>query len=161
MGTTLVEELKDGQIYRWQWRDPVRDADRGPYRSYHCKSTIAVVKNGLLIDTFWCDMSPDNAVRLEDVALTYLCDQSWPTISQWQIPYYASDDVVDTRHSNHSGAPIYLRPGAKRNADRIRQEIEYREERERSAIRSAENGLRWLAEARALLDAGKLDEVQL
>ena len=157
----MTVELKDGQVYRWRWADAARDADRGPYRSYHCKSCIAVVKNGMLIDTFWFDMSSEHAIDPEKVELTYLCDTSWPTIPAYNVPYYDREDIADTRHSNHSGAPIYLRPGAVKSAERIMEEIERREEDARSTIRTAGWRLEELAKARALLDEGKVEEARL
>lgn len=95
------------------------------------------------------------------VEVTYLCDTSWPKISPGFIPYYAAEDVVDTRHSNHSGAPVYLRPGAQRNAARMLEEVERREESARSDIRHAEWQLKSMAEVREKIASGKLDEVYL
>jgi len=156
-----MSEFLDGQIYTWKWADPKRDADSGPYRSYHCKSQIAVVKGGLLIDTFWGDMTPDRSVDPDAVIATLVADQSWEKISAWNVPYYAPSDVVDTRHSNNGLAPIYLRPGAVRSHDAIIAEIEKREESARSDIRSAQRQLDWLSAERAKLSAGRIDEVSL
>lgn len=156
-----MSDLRDGQIYRWRWADKARDSDNAPYRSYHCKSQIAVVKNGLLIDTFWFMAGSEYAVKPEEVELTFFADQSWEQIPSWKVPYYDREDVADTRHSNHSGAPIYLRPGAQRSQAAILQEIEYREQKAQSEIRSGQRTLERLTEARDMLSAGKIDEVSL
>jgi hypothetical protein len=162
--TTTTEpatELVDGQIYRWRWKDEARDRDNAPYRSYHCKSQIAIVRNGRLYDTFWSTPSYEHEVDADAVTLTHYADESWPTISEWDLPYYASDDVASMRHSNNSGALIYLRPGATKNAERIRAEIDWRIEKAESEIRSAQSALERLAEAKALLADGRVDEVRL
>ena len=152
--------LIDGQIYQWRWADEALHHDGlRSWGSYHCKSQIAIVRNGRLIDTYWSDMSMDHVLDPARVLLTLYADEAWPQISEYQLPYYAPEDVASMRHPNNSRAPIYLRPGAQRNAERILQEIAYREEKARAEIRSAEHHLTRLAEALALLNAGKLDEV--
>jgi hypothetical protein len=153
-------ELKDGQIYRWRWADEARHLDGlRSWGSYHCKSKIAIVKGGRLIDTYWSDMSSDRAVHREDVQLTLLCDQSWPTIRKYDLPLYDPADVVDTRHPNDSGAPIYLRPGAVKSAARMLDQIEYLEDQAKGEIRSAQWQLERMAKYRDHIDAGRLDEV--
>jgi len=164
MSETLTTEqaLIDGQIYRWRWIDDARHQDgQHPWGTYHCRSQIAVVKNGRLVDTYWFDGGTDSVLDPSKVKLTFFADERWPQISEWQVPYYDSADVRDTRHPNNSRAPIYLRIGAQRSAARILEEIEYRESKAHSAIRSAKSSLELLAEARALLDIGKIDEVML
>jgi hypothetical protein len=153
--------LVDGQIYRWRWADEAKDADRGPYRSYHCKSCIAIVRNGLLIDTYWYAPGAENAIDPSKVVLTLWADESWPKISQYQAPYYKADDVADTRHANNSSAPIYLRPGAERDAETTLAMIAHREETARSQIRTAEWALENYAAARKLVAEGKINEVML
>jgi hypothetical protein len=146
-------KLQDGQIYRWTHRDPSR--------SYWCKSRIAVVKSGRLLDTYWHDLHSEDPIRAEEVDLTLLCDQSWPTIRDWEIEYYDACDVVDTRHSNNSSAPVYLRPGAQKSPTAILVAIEAREREANSEIRMAEDRLKRLAKARALLTAGNIQEISL
>jgi len=158
---TTPSELIDGQVYRWKWRDKKLDADCAPYRSYHCKSQIAVVNRGRLIDTFWGDMSSERAIDPAEVELTLWCDESWPKIRDYEIPYYDRADIADTRHSNGGREPIYLRPGASKSPAAIMAEIEARECKARDEIRWAERCLERLAAARALLSEGKIDEVSL
>lgn len=155
-----MTELVDGQVYRWRWADPVKDADSAPYRSYHCKSQIAVVRNGQLIDTFWSFGATDNSVlRPEDVVLTLVAYESWPLLSPYEVRYYDPADYADTRHSNDSRAPIYKRPGAMRSHGAIAQEIEYLEEIVRSQIRSAEHSQRWIDAEKAKLLSGDFSDL--
>lgn len=157
-----MTDLVDGQIYRWRWSDKLRDADNAPYRSYHCKSQIAIVRNGgRLYDTFWGDFTHEGELDPSKVDLTLWGDEAWEKISEYQIIYYVPEDVVSLRHSNNSHAPIYLRPGAVRNVDTILNEIIYREQKARSEIRYATNLLERLSDARALLGDGKINEVSL
>jgi hypothetical protein len=153
--------LTDGQIYRWRWADEKRDADCAPYRSYHCKSQIAVVKNGRLVDTFWFGGGDNSTLNPFEVVLTPFADEAWPKISEYQVRYYGREDVADTRHSNNSHAPIYLRPGAVRSADRIAEEIEWLERTALQEIRSAENSLEWIRGEKAKLESGDLEGVSL
>lgn len=154
-----MPDIKDGQIYRWRWADKERGVDNAPYRSYHCKSQIAVVKNGRLYDTFWS--SYDDWLERGKVDLTLLCDESWTRISDYQIPLYDRQDIADTRHSNDHRAPIYLRPGAMKSAASILEEITYREEKAQGDIRHAKWALEKLAADRKLIAEGKIDEVRL
>jgi len=154
-----MTELKDGQIYRWRWADKERDADNAPYRSYHCKSQIAVVKNGRLVDTFWFGGSDNSVLNPEDVVLTLFADESWKVISPYQIRYYDADDIADTRHSNNGNAPVYLRPGAMRSHGAIAQEIERLEEQVRSQIRSAEHSQKWIDAEKAKLLSGDFSDL--
>jgi len=147
-----VGKLKDGQIYRWRYRD-----EDG--RSYWCKSRIAIVKNGELFDTYWSDYS--TPVRADEVVLTFIGDRSWPAIRPHQVPYYDGSDIADTRHSNSMSAAIYLRPGAARSAAAITAALDHAEEAANSDLRMAQWRLERLQEQRALLEAGRLDEVSL
>lgn len=157
-----VQDIREGDIYRWRWRDEGRHADSGPYRSYHCKSRIAVVHGGQLYDTFWSGFSYEHRVDPEKVILTYEGNPAEMTqIQPYNVPYYRREDIVDLRHSNNSGAPVYLRAGATRNAEVMLAEIAYRRDRAEAEIRSHQHTIERLDEAKALTESGKLDEVWL
>ena len=154
-------ELKDGQIYRWRWADDKRHYESGPFGSYHCRSQIAIVYRGCLIDTFWHGTSSDGFLNRDDVLIELIADQSWPTIKKWSLPYYDSSDVIDTRHANDGNAPIYLKPGATRSKQAIIESIDYRVQQAEQSIRSAQFELERLAQKRALAEEGKLDDIVL
>ena len=151
--TAAVGDLIEGQIWRWRYKEDDR--------SYWCKSRIAVVKNGRLIDTYWSNLSSEHEVRVADVDLTFLCDQTWPEIRAWEAAYYDAADIADTRHANNSRASVYLRPGAQRSAAAILSEIEQREETAHSEISMAQSCLQQMTKARDLIAANKLSEVWL
>jgi hypothetical protein len=146
--------VKDGDIYFWSWKDV-----SGRFMPYHCCARIAVVKNGVLLDTFW--HGSDNRVITRKVAtLTYKGNvEEMRTIHEGEIDYYRREDVVDMRHPNDSRAPIYVKKEASRNAARMTEALQHRIERERNSIRIAEMSIRGLEEALARVDAGKLEEV--
>lgn len=148
-----MADLIDGQIYRWRW------LDHG--RSYHCKSTIAVVKNGLLIDTYWHGETSDHAIDQSEVELTFYADKSWPTISEGSVRYYDHEDVRSMAHANNSRATVYLRPGAAKNVDAIYREINRQVEEANSAIRGALWKIERMAIARQRIIDGEIDKVML
>jgi hypothetical protein len=153
--------LRDGNVYSWRWLlDDKRHADNAPYRSYHCRSQIAEVWNGALYDTFWTGHSYEHRLSEADVILTFRGNINEMTpISEWQLHYYRPDDIVDMRHSNNSGAPIWLKPGAVRDAERMREWAEYERQNALSAIQSAEHKLSRFNDALALIEKGALADV--
>ena len=166
MAETVAETdslLKDGQVYRWRWADEVKHIEglQG-WNSYHCKSRIAVVVGGRLLDTYWhiTGIIPtDGEVDPARVTLELLCDTSWPTIRDGEQQFYSADDLVDTRHENNSRAPIYLRPGAERSADAIRTLLARRQETAERDMRSAMAQMEHVGKMRLLLTEGRLGEV--
>jgi hypothetical protein len=155
-----MTDLVDGQIYRWRWTDAAREKFKG-HDPYWCRSCIAIVRRGRLIDTYWSDGSLDHAVNAEDVELTFIGDEKWPRLRNGDELRYDRADICDTRHANHSGAPIYVRPGAQLNKAAMLAVLDDREADARSDIRSAEWRLEEIARKRALLEAGNLKEVYL
>ena len=128
---------------------------------YHCRAQKAVVVGGMLKDTFWHD-GGENALRIEDIDIEYQGNlHEMAEIRDHETNYYRPEDVVDMRHSNSSRATIYVKPGVKRNVDRMREHLDYRIERARAEISSAESLIERLAEAKDLVDAGSLKEVYL
>ena len=157
-----MSALREGNIYRWQWKDDARDSDRGPYRSYHCKSQIAVVKNGRLLDTFWSGYEESSLLRREDVILTFWANvDDLAVIHHYQTPYYRPQDIVDLRHSNNSNGPVYLRKGAERDADTMLKVVSERIEESNREIVWHQRQLEEFAKFQELIRAGKLDEVWL
>lgn len=165
-----VQKPREGDIFRWRWKDEKLHGDSGPWRSYHCKSQIAIFHSGEFYDTFWLhcygdgwNFSSDRILRPDSITLEKhegnYADMK--RIRPYDAPYYRPEDIVDLRHSNDSNAPIYLRPGATRNAEVILEEIAYRRDRAEGEIRSAQHTIERLDAARALAEAGKLDEVYL
>lgn len=156
----LASVLREGDIYRWRWADPKRDAESGSWGSYHCKSQIAVVKNGLLFDTFW--HGPEHTLDAETVILTHWANTAdLIEIRAYDILYYRREDIVDLRHSNNSLGPIYLRKGAERDAATMLELIQERLAESHGEIERARDRIKRLSEDAAKIHAGKINEVYL
>lgn len=155
-------EMKDGDIYFWRWKDDDRHRDCGPYRSYHCKSMKAICVRGMLIDTFWSDMSVEHSLNLDEVILTYKGNkETLVKISPHEASYYRPDDVVDMRHSNSTRGEVYIQPNAKRDPDIMRDIAKYQIECSESEIRVATNRIRRLEEILTAIDAGAIDALEI
>jgi len=154
-----MTELIDGQIYRWHWKD--MSGWRAGSDPYWCRSQIAIVKNGRLIDTYWHGGGLDHSVDPAKVDLTFMGDEKWPQVSEGGALRYDQADICDTRHANNSRGPIYVRPGAPLNKAAMLAVLDQREENARSDIRVATWRLEEIAKQRASLEDGKLDEVRL
>lgn len=151
--------MKDGDVYFWRWKDDGRHKDCGSYGSYHCWSRIAVVKNGILCDTYWFDCKSRVP---EDVVIKWQGNiHEMTEINKHEAEYYRPEDKVDMRHANNSGGPIYLKAEAERNSDIMRELAEYQVERSESEIRMAESRIEQLNEAIAEINAGRLDSIYI
>lgn len=160
---TILDEkaLAEGNIYRWRWADTVKDADCAPYRSYHCLSQMAVVRNGRLTDTFWHG-SDNRVLDPADVILTLLGNiDDLVEIRSYDIPYYRPDDIVDMRHSNNSSGPIYRRKDAEKDAATMLEVIEHRLEQVKRDIEYGRRQIEQLTKDAEAVRAGKLGEVYL
>ncbi len=147
--------MKNGDIYFWRWK-----ATEGVRMPYHCKSQKAIARNGVLYDTFWSDHN--HPIPLDKVDLVFkgninLLDE----IKEWETPYYCTEDIVDMRHSNTSMAKVYVRAGAKRDPQMMKEFAEYQVERSQSEIRSCEHRIDLLNAAIASIDAGELDNIHI
>lgn len=115
-----MTELKEGDIYRWRYREPGNDA---PWGRYHCCSGIGIVRDGMLRDTYWqigdnfgngrSFSIPDG---LQGIDLTYLGNfANLVEAREHEADYYDESDVVNLNHSNSTRGNFYLRKGAKRS----------------------------------------------
>lgn len=150
------ESLREGDIYFWRWKDGQSPKLLGSSDyAYWCKSQKAIVRKGLLIDTYWTDMSSDRAIDPERVELEYKGNESeLRRISEEEISYHLWEDVVDMRHANDSRAGIFVKPGAVRSAARIMEFLRYRRERREADIRYANNDIERIDKALARVQAG-------
>lgn len=162
MSETLEKtEFREGDIYRWRWADPAKDADCAPYRSYHCYSQLAVVRNGCAVDTFWHG-GDNKALDPCEVELTLLGNVAdLVEIRSYDVVYYRREDIVDMRHSNNSHGPIYRRKGAERDAETMLELIDYRIDTSKREIEYAKQRIEMLEKDRARVMAGDLKTVHL
>lgn len=151
--------MKDGDIYFWRWKDNRRHADGKPYGAYHCKSQKAIFENGALRDTYWCGLS-GGRLNLDDVVVEFQGNVNEMT-EICEPAYYLDKDVVDMRHPNSSTAKIYLKVGAVRDPDTMRELAAYQIERSESEIRYTQGLIEQLNEAITQIDAGELDKIHI
>jgi len=149
MTTTLTE----GDVFFWSWRDLER--------SHHCYSRIAIVKDGRLIDTYWGDMSSDRAIDPEKADLEFKGNlATLEEINPWRARYYRREDVVDMRHANSDRAPVYVKPGAQRDPEVMRELGRYMIERAESEINMARYRIESIEKSLRCIDAGDLQSVE-
>lgn len=122
--TDVIETLREGDVYRWNYRGPGTD-DR-LYGSYHCCSRIAIVHNGRLRDTYWQigqSFSEGRSFAVEDLPkleLNRLANLSELTpAKEYEADYFDDADIVNLNHSNSPRGNFYLRKGAKRSPDKM------------------------------------------
>ena len=152
--------MREGDIYSWRWKDVAKDADCAPYRSYHCKSQIAVYDGKSLLDTFWGSGPTDNSyLNPDNVILTLLGNKNDMTVLKDRPDFYRSEDIVSMKHSNDSRAPIYLKAGASRDADTMRKLLNHKRSEAERKIRSATSDLEHLAVAAHKLENGQIDKL--
>lgn len=121
--TSNTREWREGDYFRWRWTEKEL-ACRGP-NPYWCASGIAIVRKGVLRDTYWSAGSTaskwwrrehaDEQLVLEFVAnvddLVVVAEHARVRDRDWARTVYRAEDLVDLSHSN--GGTIYIRKGAK------------------------------------------------
>lgn len=121
--TDVIEQLREGDIFRWSYRDP--NTDSRQYGSYHCCSRIAVVKNGLLRDTYWgayagSDGRSFGQDDIHKLDLTFVANlRDLEVAAEYQADYYDDADIINLNHSNSTRGNFYLRKGAVRSQDKM------------------------------------------
>lgn len=151
-----AENPKEGDIFRWRYKDE-KPSDLGGYRRYHCKSQMAIFTRGTLHDTFWGSTSWEDRVDFEKADLVFLGNMNeMQKISPWERVFYRDEDIVDMNHSNNSGAPVYVKVGASRDAETMKAYFEYKIERTKSEIDSAHRRINECEEALGVIASGDL-----
>ena len=149
--------MKDGDIYFWRWKDNDKHKDRAPYRSYHCKSGIAIAKGGRLYDTYWSDFS-HGALDRKQIKVKFQGNKNEMTKTSYP-DHYRRRDIVNMQHANNSGAAIYIKVGAKKSKAIMRKYIKSLIEEKERDIESANWRIELLNEAMKKVTSGDLDGV--
>lgn len=134
-------KLRDGDVYRWRYREP---GDDRAYGRYHCCSCIAVFANGRLRDTYWALSGDGRTFGTDDLPkleLTFVANMAdIEKRSKYEADYYDDSDIVDLTHSN--GGAFFIRKGAKRSHAKMlasaRRRLEHAQADERNAISRAD-----------------------
>jgi hypothetical protein len=129
-----LPKFRDGDVYKWGHNDRYyAEQERLPptHRTaepYWCMSRFAVVRGGVLCDTFWSHKPKDITYKLgmiDLVRLGNLADYECLTSAH---QYFEPEDILDLRHSN--GGTVWVRRGAKQSR---RIELERAQERVQAA----------------------------
>lgn len=167
MGRSM-STIKDGDIFRWRYKDE-KPEHRREWGRYHCKSQIAVAKNGILIDTYWDGSPPSNSgvwtyeMAERDLALKLIGNfADLEQRPEYHAAYYDDADIVNLNHPNSSRDNFYIRKGAQRSRDKMLAVLDERIADKARTIESAKNSLDRFAGMKADILSGKpLDEVHL
>ena len=137
--------MKQGDIYRWRYKDVEAHGGLGDFRAYHCKSRIAVVNSrGQLVDTFWGNNPTDGSyvnrkiVHLEKVGNF----DGLQKIPEYEQGYYAKKDVVNLNHPNSSNGNLYIRKEAKRSKAKMLELMRQRISEKQREIESANHSIK-------------------
>lgn len=152
-----MDDWKDGDVFFWSFKDIAR--------SNWCKSNIAVVKGGWLIDTYW-GASSNNACWSKEEAdaaleLTFKGNLSdFDNRQEWEAPYFAKEDCLSLNHSNSPRGNFYIRKGAARCREAMRQQAYDKLKKARDELNSAANNVEFIARAIGKIDGGvDLDQI--
>lgn len=152
----VIEKLKEGDIYRWRYAEPDPKND-GEWGRYHCCSCIAIVKHGLLRDTYWYggDGRHFGLDEVPKLKLEYVGNLSeLDRAREYQADYYDDDDIVNLNHANSTSGNFYLRKGAQRSKAKMLEAARRKLERSESDKRMAADLSARLREQIARIEAG-------
>ena len=155
--------MKENDVYFWSYKD-VKDK----FMPYHCKSGKAIFSDGRLRDTFWHGYNSSNsswtcAEAEKELELEFKGNISdYELVNSSNVYYYNSKDYFSMAHSNNSIRDIFLKKGAKKDADVIKSFIQENIDNLEYRIKSAQRNLQEQMNLLADINYGKnLDEVYI
>lgn len=150
-------EFKEGDIYLWAFKKSEN------YLDYWCKSQIGVVRKGLLVDTYWNRLAFTKEKAEEKLNLEYLGNFSELTQSEEYLSdYYDSKDIVNLNHPNSTKGNFYIRNGAKRCPEKMKDVLQYKAETaERASKSEAEKAERLRKNIALIEQGGNLDDIDI
>ena len=153
-------EFRNGDVFTWKYKPEEEDRryNSGVHTAYWCKSRIAIVKDGQLIDTYWHGGGDSSVLDIDQIELEFQCNANEATrINRWERNYYRPEDVMDMSHPNNSGAPVYLKADAKRDPDIMRDFFRHKIECAESDVRMAQSRADEYRNALADVETGRVD----
>lgn len=147
--------MKKNDVYQFRYNDDYRKSDSNPY---HCFDGILIVRETeegkFFLEDTYCShgnrrFTPDEAESLG--TMTFVCNLDEVTkVSESELVYYDSSDVVVLDvHAGHR-REFYLRKGATKSSEKmirtLREKIENAEQTIRSRRESIEQWSRQIAE---------------
>ena len=116
-----THQLKVGDHFRWQY-DEAREG-----ASYWCKSQMCVWDGRSFKDLFWSMGTGAQSYELpvDFLLLSFMGNiNDYEECNEYQLKYYDDIDILNRCHSNHSkgwGGCFFIKKGAKRSREKIKQ----------------------------------------
>lgn len=139
-------EFKEGDVFRWSYKDHVKVLGDGCGMRYHCKSQVAVFRDGYLKDTFW---SHDGSVlNVDSVDLVYVENlNDFEAKPYADLSEYEKGDILDLRHSNCTSRTMkFVRKGARKSSHLILKNAQDRLVEAQKEHARAYRSVRWARE---------------
>ena len=159
--------MENGDIYRWAYTAAFAAKAGGWGLAHWCKSQIAIVHDGNLLDTFWMGhggkrrgsygpkYNEGRAINPECAELQFLANlDDLVEIYPEDKRFYDQADIVDLRHSNNSNAPVMVKRSAHRSREVTRELLLYEIDKAASEANSASIRKERLEQELRSLDAG-------
>lgn len=157
-----MHDFKEGDIFYWHYKDKPTD---GAWGVYHCKSQIAVMRNGLLVDTYWSGYSDSTRFKPGDgrIELRFISNiEDLEPKDEMVANYYDDAEIVNLNHANSSRGNFYIRKGAKRSPEKMIEAIRYKKEKAEAEIRSANWTIERLDKSlKEINDGGDLEQIYI
>lgn len=134
-----THSLQEGDHFRWQYNETV---NVNQY-SYWCKSQMCIWDGKNFKDLFWSMGTGSDSYTLpsEDILLSFIGNiKDYDECNEHQLKYYDENDILNRNHSNHSkgwGGCFFIKKGAKRSREKIKQVLLYKLEEAEYKINSA------------------------
>jgi hypothetical protein len=160
--------MREGDICKWKWKPELGRNNWGEFGDYHCKSQVAIVHEGIPLDTYWMNFgssfkqegwadsrSGAHSVCTNSADFELIANlQDLEEIRHGDEIYYRRSEIVDLRHTNSSSAPVYKRAGATKSLDVMRELLDKKIQGCDDQIRSAEHAKQRYLEQREKLVSG-------
>lgn len=146
-------EFRDGDVFRWSYKDHVKVLGDDCGLRYHCKSCIAIFHDGFLGDTFWG--RDRRALNLDSVDLTFVANlNDFESRPYADLSEYERSDTMDLRHSNCSSRSLkFVKIGAEKSRALVLKNAQEALVKAQIEHASAYRSVRWAREKLAALIA--------
>ena len=121
--------MKENDRKKWSWKDEHLPS-KNYGEAYWCCARLAKVIDGNLMDLFWSmgESSHSRKLDINKIDLVYLgnLDDYQEVRTTDEFKYYNKEDTLDILHANHSGnwgKCFFIKKGAVKSKDKIKQEL--------------------------------------
>lgn len=134
-----THELKVGDHFHWEYNDSVVVEQY----SYWCKSQMCVWDGHFFKDLFWSMGTGSESYTVPAGAVMFSFMGNINDYEEWpekELKYYDDVDILNRSHPNHSknwGNCFFIKKGAKRSREKIKEHLMYKLEEADYKIKSA------------------------